>query len=72
MTTTTIAVTNTSSTSFTAKQGICVYKELNRGINTIEQKKDKKRFLTKGWGWQTQLKKRICKLNIFTCWNRRV
>ena len=60
MTATTIAViytTTTSSTSFTAKQGICVYKELNRRINTIKQ---------------TTEKKRICKLNIFTCWNRRV
>ena len=45
MTATTIAVTNTtttSSTSFTAKQGICVYKKLNRRINTIEQKNRKK------------------------------
>ena len=45
MTATTIAVTNTtttSSTRFTAKQGICVYKELNRRINTIKQTTEKK------------------------------
>ena len=45
MTATTIAVINTtttSSTSFTAKQGICVYKELNRRINTIKQTTEKK------------------------------
>ena len=45
MTATTIAVSNTtttSSTRFTAKQGIYVYKELNRRINTIKQTTEKK------------------------------
>ena len=54
MTYTIITVTNTtttSSTSFTEKQGICVYKELNGKIKTIEQTLaiDKNNF-TKGVG----------------------